>query len=121
MYGQAVYRLQSFIDEVTGHASEAGAPPGSSSGSHCSSSSHCSSYREPPFRTYQAFVWALYKYFSTFREELTAIERDLIGKGGSSPAPRVDGGRVNARDFNLSSLSRHPAIDLLNARESLGP
>ncbi|KAG7276307.1 hypothetical protein CRUP_015630 [Coryphaenoides rupestris] len=94
VYGQAVYRLQRFIDEVTGHASEPGAPPGSSSGSHCSSSSHCSSYREPPFRTYQAFVWALYKYFSSFREELTAIEKDLIGKGGSLPSPCVVGGRI---------------------------
>uniref|UniRef100_A0AAY4EBS2 Gamma-tubulin complex component n=1 Tax=Denticeps clupeoides TaxID=299321 RepID=A0AAY4EBS2_9TELE len=34
----------------------------------------------PPFRTYQAFVWALYKYFISFKEELAAIERDLITK-----------------------------------------
>ncbi|CAL8271614.1 unnamed protein product [Arctogadus glacialis] len=80
VYGQAVFRLQRFIDEVTGHSSEPGPPPpSSSSGSHCSSSSH-SSFREPPFRTYQAFVWALYKYFSSFREELTTIEKQLIGK-----------------------------------------
>uniref|UniRef100_A0A7N6BL62 Gamma-tubulin complex component n=1 Tax=Anabas testudineus TaxID=64144 RepID=A0A7N6BL62_ANATE len=33
---------------------------------------------EPPFRTYQAFVWALNKYFTSFKEELTTIERELI-------------------------------------------
>ncbi|KAJ8399610.1 hypothetical protein AAFF_G00410210 [Aldrovandia affinis] len=60
-YGQAVLRLQGFIDEVTG----CGAEPGS----------------EPPFRTYQAFVWALYKYFVSFKEELTSIERGIIDKG----------------------------------------
>ncbi|PWA14424.1 gamma-tubulin complex component 5 [Gambusia affinis] len=71
VYGQAVFRLQRFIDEVTGHSSEPG-PPGPAS-------SH--SYRkgsEPPFRTYQAFVWALNKYFASFKEELTAIEREVI-------------------------------------------
>ncbi|XP_014877297.1 gamma-tubulin complex component 5 [Poecilia latipinna] len=71
VYGQAVFRLQRFIDEVTGHSSEPG-PPGSAS-------SH--GYRkgsEPPFRTYQAFVWALNKYFASFKEELTAIEREVI-------------------------------------------
>ncbi|MEQ2208197.1 hypothetical protein XENOCAPTIV_022709, partial [Xenoophorus captivus] len=71
VYGQAVFRLQRFIDEVTGHSSEP-CPPGSGS-------SH--SYRkgsEPPFRTYQAFVWALNKYFTSFKEELTTIEREVI-------------------------------------------
>jgi len=69
VYGQAVFRLQRFIDEVTGHSSEP-CPPGSSrKGS------------EPPFRTYQAFVWALNKYFTSFKEELTAIERELICNG----------------------------------------
>ncbi|KAJ7993358.1 hypothetical protein DPEC_G00271590 [Dallia pectoralis] len=70
VYGQAVFRLQSFIDEVTGYKTEP-SPPGSSSSKKGS---------EPPFRTYQAFVWALYKYFSSFKQELTAIERDIIGK-----------------------------------------
>ncbi|XP_077462813.1 gamma-tubulin complex component 5 [Stigmatopora argus] len=66
-YGQAVFQLQTFIDEVTGHGSELG-PAGSQGGS------------EPPFRTYQAFVWALNKYFMGFKEELTAIERGLVCK-----------------------------------------
>ncbi|XP_073726412.1 gamma-tubulin complex component 5 isoform X1 [Misgurnus anguillicaudatus] len=73
-YGQAVSRLQKFIDEVTGHSAEP-CPPGLNP---LSSSSKKSS--EPPFRTYQAFVWALYKYFTTFKEELNAIEKDIIGK-----------------------------------------
>uniref|UniRef100_A0A4W4GMR4 Gamma-tubulin complex component n=1 Tax=Electrophorus electricus TaxID=8005 RepID=A0A4W4GMR4_ELEEL len=76
-YGQAVFRLQRFIDEVTGHSAEP-CPPGLNSSSSSSSSSRKSS--EPPFRTYQAFVWALYKYFASFKEEITAIERDIIGK-----------------------------------------
>uniref|UniRef100_A0A3Q3GDF7 Gamma-tubulin complex component n=1 Tax=Kryptolebias marmoratus TaxID=37003 RepID=A0A3Q3GDF7_KRYMA len=71
MYGQAVSRLQKFIDEVTGYSSEP-CPPGSGS-SHSSRKGS-----EPPFRTYQAFVWALNKYFTSFKEELTTIERELI-------------------------------------------
>lgn len=74
VYGQAVFRLQRFIDEVTGYSSEP-SPPGSSS-SHSSKKGS-----EPPFRTYQAFVWALYKYFTSFKEELTTIEKELICKG----------------------------------------
>uniref|UniRef100_A0A3P8ZUH9 Gamma-tubulin complex component n=1 Tax=Esox lucius TaxID=8010 RepID=A0A3P8ZUH9_ESOLU len=70
VYGQAVSRLQRFIDEVTGYQTEP-SPPGSSS---------CKKGSEPPFRTYQAFVWALYKYFTSFKQELTSIERDIIGK-----------------------------------------
>ncbi|CAN9500264.1 unnamed protein product [Ophioblennius macclurei] len=70
-HGQAVFRLQRFIDEVTGHSSEPCPPPGSaSSGSKKGS--------EPPFRTYQAFVWALNKNFTSFKEELTAIEKEVI-------------------------------------------
>ncbi|KAE8294449.1 Gamma-tubulin complex component 5 [Larimichthys crocea] len=71
VYGQAVFRLQRFIDEVTGYSSEP-CPPGSGS-SHSSKKGS-----EPPFRTYQAFVWALNKYFTSFKEELTTIERELI-------------------------------------------
>ncbi|TRY54615.1 hypothetical protein DNTS_001601 [Danionella cerebrum] len=71
-YGQAVSRLQRFIDEVTGHNTEP-SPPGLSSSSSRKST-------EPPFRTYQAFVWALYKYFTSFKEELNAIEKDIISK-----------------------------------------
>ncbi|XP_053177979.1 gamma-tubulin complex component 5 [Scomber japonicus] len=71
VYGQAVFRLQRFIDEVTGYNSEP-CPPGSGS-SHGSKKGS-----EPPFRTYQAFVWALNKYFTSFKEELTTIERELI-------------------------------------------
>ncbi|XP_062413036.1 gamma-tubulin complex component 5 [Sardina pilchardus] len=78
-YGQAVSRLQRFIDEVTGYSTETG-PPGGSSSSTSSSSSSTKKGSEPPFRTYQAFVWALYKYFTSFKEELTAIEKELIGK-----------------------------------------
>ncbi|KAM4628694.1 gamma-tubulin complex component 5 [Polymixia lowei] len=74
VYGQAVFRLQRFIDEVTGYNTEP-CPPGSGS-SHTSKKGS-----EPPFRTYQAFVWALYKYFTTFKEELTTIEKELICKG----------------------------------------
>uniref|UniRef100_A0A7N9AZZ5 Gamma-tubulin complex component n=1 Tax=Mastacembelus armatus TaxID=205130 RepID=A0A7N9AZZ5_9TELE len=59
------------MDEVTGYSSEP-CPPGSGS---CYSSKKGS---EPPFRTYQAFVWALNKYFTSFKEELTTIERELI-------------------------------------------
>uniref|UniRef100_A0A674EAR3 Gamma-tubulin complex component n=1 Tax=Salmo trutta TaxID=8032 RepID=A0A674EAR3_SALTR len=70
VYGQAVFRLQRFIDEVTGYDTEP-CPPGSYSSKQGT---------EPPFRTYQAFVWALYKYFTSFKQELTTIERDLIGK-----------------------------------------
>ncbi|XP_060933894.1 gamma-tubulin complex component 5 [Limanda limanda] len=71
VYGQAVFRLQRFIDEVTGYSSEPCQPSsGSSYGSKKSS--------EPPFRTYQAFVWALNKYFAGFKEELTTIEREII-------------------------------------------
>uniref|UniRef100_H2TMI2 Gamma-tubulin complex component n=1 Tax=Takifugu rubripes TaxID=31033 RepID=H2TMI2_TAKRU len=73
VYGQAVFRLQRFIDEVTGYSSEP-CPP--SSGSSCSSRK--GSEYEPPFRTYQAFVWALNKYFTSFKEELTTIERELV-------------------------------------------
>uniref|UniRef100_A0AAY4EBT0 Gamma-tubulin complex component n=1 Tax=Denticeps clupeoides TaxID=299321 RepID=A0AAY4EBT0_9TELE len=76
-YGQAVSRLQKFVDEVTGYSPETSPPGGSSSSSSSSSSKRGS---EPPFRTYQAFVWALYKYFISFKEELAAIERDLITK-----------------------------------------
>lgn len=76
VYGQAVFRLQRFIDEVTGYSSEP-CPP--SSGSSYSSSR--GSEYEPPFRTYQAFVWALNKYFTSFKEELTTIERELICNG----------------------------------------
>ncbi|XP_068599388.1 gamma-tubulin complex component 5 [Brachionichthys hirsutus] len=71
VYGQAVCRLQRFIDEVTGYSSEA-CPPGSGSSYSSKKGS------EPPFRTYQAFVWALNKYFTGFKEELTTIERELI-------------------------------------------
>uniref|UniRef100_A0A8C2YWH7 Gamma-tubulin complex component n=1 Tax=Cyclopterus lumpus TaxID=8103 RepID=A0A8C2YWH7_CYCLU len=73
VFGQAVFRLQRFIDEVTGHGSEP-SPPGSSHGS----SHGAKRGSEPPFRTYQAFVWALNKYFTGFKEELTTIERELI-------------------------------------------
>uniref|UniRef100_A0AAX7TJH7 Gamma-tubulin complex component n=1 Tax=Astatotilapia calliptera TaxID=8154 RepID=A0AAX7TJH7_ASTCA len=56
---------------VTGHSSEPG-PPGTASTYGSKKAS------EPPFRTYQAFVWALNKYFTSFKEELTMIERELI-------------------------------------------
>lgn len=69
-YGQAVCRLQSFIDEVTGYSSDPG-PPGSSSRKGS----------DPPFRTYQAFVWALNKYFTSFKQELTTIEKELVCNG----------------------------------------
>nr|XP_006639200.1 PREDICTED: gamma-tubulin complex component 5 isoform X1 [Lepisosteus oculatus] len=73
-YGQAVFRLQKFIDEVTGYNTEP-APPGTSTLSKKAS--------EPPFRTYQAFVWSLYKFFISFKEELTAIERCILVKDKS--------------------------------------
>uniref|UniRef100_A0A673KAL2 Gamma-tubulin complex component n=1 Tax=Sinocyclocheilus rhinocerous TaxID=307959 RepID=A0A673KAL2_9TELE len=72
-YGQAVSRLQKFIDEVTDHSAEP-CPPGLNSSSSSKKSS------DPPFRTYQAFVWALYKYFTSFKEELNTIEKDVIAK-----------------------------------------
>lgn len=71
-YGQVVFRLQEFIDEVTGHSSESPLP---SSGSPPKKSA------EAPFRTYQAFMWALYKYFISFKEELAEIEKCIISNG----------------------------------------
>ncbi|XP_029938305.1 gamma-tubulin complex component 5 [Salarias fasciatus] len=71
LYGQAVFRLQRFIDEVTGYSSEP-CPPGSSSSYSSKKGS------EPPFRTYQAFVWALNKNFTSFKAELTTIEKEVI-------------------------------------------
>ncbi|XP_054646942.1 gamma-tubulin complex component 5 [Dunckerocampus dactyliophorus] len=73
VYGQAVSRLQRFIDEVTGHSPEVG--PAGSCSAHASKRGS-----EPPFRTYQAFVWALNKFFTSFKEELTTIERGLVCK-----------------------------------------
>ncbi|XP_033820752.1 gamma-tubulin complex component 5 [Periophthalmus magnuspinnatus] len=67
VYGQAVSRLQKFIDEVTGYSTDPG-PPGTTS----------KKGSEPPFRTYQAFVWALNKYFTIFKEELTTIEKEIV-------------------------------------------
>ncbi|XP_077795007.1 gamma-tubulin complex component 5 isoform X21 [Macaca mulatta] len=68
-YGQVVFRLQQFIDEVMGHSSESMLP---GSGSVPKKST------EAPFRTYQAFMWALYKYFISFKEELAEIEKCII-------------------------------------------
>ncbi|KAM4826366.1 gamma-tubulin complex component 5 isoform 2-T2 [Thomomys bottae] len=68
-YGQVVFRLQEFIDEVMGHSSESLLPGGGSVPKKCT---------EAPFRTYQAFMWALYKYFISFKEELTEIEKCII-------------------------------------------
>uniref|UniRef100_A0A8C4SPI6 Gamma-tubulin complex component n=1 Tax=Erpetoichthys calabaricus TaxID=27687 RepID=A0A8C4SPI6_ERPCA len=70
-YGQAVLRLQTFIDDVTGYSIECSLPVVHNGAKKAS---------EPPFRTYQAFVWALYKYFSSFKQELTNIERCIIAK-----------------------------------------
>lgn len=66
-YGQVVFRLQKFIDEVMGHSPENVSTPKKTT--------------EAPFRTYQAFMWALYKYFISFKEELTEIEKCIINKG----------------------------------------
>ncbi|KAF6079810.1 tubulin gamma complex associated protein 5 [Phyllostomus discolor] len=68
-YGQVVFRLQEFIDEVMGHGPESSLP-GNGNGHK--------KLTEAPFRTYQAFMWALYKYFITFKEELTEIEKCII-------------------------------------------
>ncbi|XP_058522487.1 gamma-tubulin complex component 5 isoform X3 [Ochotona princeps] len=68
-YGQVVFRLQEFIDEVMGHSSES-VLPGNGSASKKST--------EAPFRTYQAFMWALYKYFISFKKELAEIEKCII-------------------------------------------
>ncbi|XP_008581842.1 PREDICTED: gamma-tubulin complex component 5, partial [Galeopterus variegatus] len=68
-YGQVVFRLQEFIDEVMGHSSESMLP---GNGFVPKKST------EAPFRTYQAFMWALYKYFISFKEELTEIEKCII-------------------------------------------
>ncbi|XP_076980075.1 gamma-tubulin complex component 5 isoform X2 [Tamandua tetradactyla] len=68
-YGQVVFRLQEFIDEVMGHNSES-TLPGNSSVPKKST--------EAPFRTYQAFMWALYKYLLSFKKELVEIERCII-------------------------------------------
>lgn len=71
-YGQVVFRLQKFIDEVMGHSPE--------SIMHGTVSTPKKT-TEAPFRTYQAFMWALYKYFISFKEELTEIEKCIINKG----------------------------------------
>ncbi|XP_026644918.1 gamma-tubulin complex component 5 isoform X1 [Microtus ochrogaster] len=68
-YGQVVFRLQEFIDEVMGHSSES-LSPGNGSGPR--------KPPEAPFRTYQAFMWALYKYFINFKEELAEFEKCII-------------------------------------------
>ncbi|XP_053768936.1 gamma-tubulin complex component 5 isoform X4 [Desmodus rotundus] len=68
-YGQVVFQLQEFIDEVMGHGPESSLP-GNGNGHK--------KLTEAPFRTYQAFMWALYKYFITFKEELTEIEKCII-------------------------------------------
>ncbi|XP_043548242.1 gamma-tubulin complex component 5 isoform X2 [Chiloscyllium plagiosum] len=70
-YGQVVFRLQKFMDEVIGHTSES-----------CSLGTLTTSkkFNEPPFRTYQSFVWALHKYFLSFKEELVSIEKCMITK-----------------------------------------
>ncbi|XP_069748019.1 gamma-tubulin complex component 5 isoform X2 [Narcine bancroftii] len=70
-YGQVVFRLQRFMDEVIGHSTES-----------CSVGTLFTSrkFTEPPFRTYQSFVWALYKYFINFKEELVNIEKCMITK-----------------------------------------
>ncbi|NP_001347802.1 gamma-tubulin complex component 5 isoform 2 [Mus musculus] len=68
-YGQVVFRLQEFIDEVMGHSSES-LPPGNGP--------IPKKQPDAPFRTYQAFMWALYKYFINFKEELTDIEKCVI-------------------------------------------
>ncbi|EHB02433.1 Gamma-tubulin complex component 5 [Heterocephalus glaber] len=68
-YGQVVFRLQEFIDEVMGHSSESLIPGNSSTPKKSA---------EAPFRTYQAFMWALYKYFISFKKELTEIETCII-------------------------------------------
>ncbi|XP_023803061.1 gamma-tubulin complex component 5, partial [Cyanistes caeruleus] len=70
-YGQVVFRLQKFIDEVMGHNPE--------SIMHGTVSTPKKT-TEAPFRTYQAFMWALYKYFISFKEELTEIEKCIINK-----------------------------------------
>ncbi|XP_006898658.1 PREDICTED: gamma-tubulin complex component 5-like [Elephantulus edwardii] len=64
-FGQVVFRLQEFIDEVMRHSSD-NILPGNNS------------VTEAPFRTYQAFMWALYKYFISFKKELTEIEKCII-------------------------------------------
>ncbi|KAM6386765.1 gamma-tubulin complex component 5 isoform 1-T1 [Alca torda] len=70
-YGQVVFRLQKFIDEVMGHSPE--------NIIHGTVSTPKKT-TEAPFRTYQAFMWALYKYFISFKEELTEIEKCIINK-----------------------------------------
>lgn len=71
-YGQVVFRLQEFIDEVMGHSSETLLPGNGATPKKPP---------EAPFRTYQAFMWALYKYFINFKEELTEIEKCIISSG----------------------------------------
>ncbi|XP_043927998.1 gamma-tubulin complex component 5 [Protopterus annectens] len=70
-YGQVVFRLQKFIDEVTGYSSETTLQTAISS---------TKKQTETPFRTYQAFVWSLYKYFISFKKELTDMEKCIINK-----------------------------------------
>lgn len=73
-YGQVVFRLQEFIDEVMGHSSESPSP---------GNGPIPKKTPDAPFRTYQAFMWALYKYFINFKEELTEIEKSVISSGRS--------------------------------------
>ncbi|XP_070256905.1 gamma-tubulin complex component 5 isoform X4 [Myotis yumanensis] len=85
-YGQVVFRLQEFIDEVMGHSSEHTLP---------GNGSIRKKLTEAPFRTYQAFMWALYKYFITFKEELTEIEKCIINN---------DAGRKDLYSLFLESV-----------------
>ncbi|XP_053561438.1 gamma-tubulin complex component 5 [Bombina bombina] len=68
-YGQVVFRLQKFMDEVTGHSSEPTLP---------GTLPTPKKVPEAQFRTYQAFMWALYKYFISFKQELSQIEKCII-------------------------------------------
>jgi gamma-tubulin complex component 5 len=66
VYGPVVFSLWEFMDDVMRHSSESLLPRHGSVPKKSTAA---------PFRTYQAIIWALYKYLINFKEELTEIEK----------------------------------------------
>ncbi|XP_038613132.1 gamma-tubulin complex component 5 [Tachyglossus aculeatus] len=83
-YGQVVHGLQQFMDEIMGRG-EGGVSPSPLLPPK-------KTPPEPPFRTYQAFMWALFKYFTSFRRELTEMEHSVLDKEGPVTLATVVGG-----------------------------
>jgi gamma-tubulin complex component 5 len=66
VYGPVVFLLREFMDNVIRHSSESLLPRNGSVPKKSTAAA---------FRTYQATIWALYKYLINFKEERTEIEK----------------------------------------------